>query len=409
MNEKIQTVIVGGGQAGLSLSTFLLQKKHEHIVLEKAERPGEAWRNGRWDSFTLVTPNWSFRLPGAEYHGEDPGGFLPKDEIVHIFENYQRERRHPVQFNTTVTGVDPESRGGFSIRAQAQGSEVHFRTKNVVIATGLFQTPKLPEFAAAIPPTVAQLHSSQYRNPQSIPPGAVLVVGAGQSGGQIAEELLESGRQVYLSAGFAPMVPRRYRGRDAYEWAEATGFLSRTPDKLPSMEMRFSSNPLLSGKNGGHSLNLHQFFHDGMILLGRLVGFEENKFSFAADLHQNLARSDKAGADFCAMVDRYILQAGLDAPEENIVPRRDGYQAPLIESLDIHKSGVSAVVWANGYSFDYSLVHLPVTDRAGFPVTQRGQTRFPGLFFLGMSWLHTQKSGLLLGVGEDAAYLAERL
>jgi putative flavoprotein involved in K+ transport len=405
MIETIETVIIGGGQAGLSLSYELQQAGREHIVLEKAPRAGEAWRSQRWDSFTLVTPNWSFVLPGAEIHLRDPHGFMPRDEIVRCFEQYAAGHRLPVRYNTSACSVQAEENGGYTVQA----GEAELRARNVVVATGLFQREKIPAFAAQIPAAVAQVNCAAYRNPEALPPGAVLVAGSGQSGCQIAEELLQAGRKVYLSTGFAPAAPRRYRGRDIYEWADQTGYLDRTPDVLPSPAARFGSNPLLTGKDGGHSLDLHQFFRDGMVLLGHLRGFEDGHFTFATDLRQNLAKCDRARENFIAIIDGFITRNRIDAPPETLEVSHDAYQAPDILALDPVKAGIGTVIWAIGFNFDYSLVKLPVTDDYGFPLTARGKTRFPGLYFLGMPWLYKQKSGLLLGVAQDAAYLAEQI
>jgi putative flavoprotein involved in K+ transport len=279
----------------------------------------------------------------------------------------------------------------------------------VVIATGLFQRGKMPGFAAEIPVEIEQLHSEEYLNPQSLPPGAVLVVGTAQSGGQIAEELYQSGRQVYLCVGSSPRAPRRYRGRDGFEWLLMTGFLDRTPEMLPSQAARFTGNPHLSGKDGGHSLNLHKFCQEGVTLLGHLKGVRESRLALAPDLKQNLAKADQFEAEMQKKVDEYIAQNRIAAPEETLPVLTDGYSAPEIETLDLKASGISTIIWACGYSFDYSLVKLPVVDEFGFPITQRGVTQYPGLYFLGMPWLSKMKSGLLLGVGEDAAYLAEKI
>ena len=405
MVETIETVIIGGGQAGLSLSYELQRAGREHVVLEKAARAGEAWRSQRWDSFTLITPNWSFILPGAEIHRQDPHGFMPRDEIVRCFEQYAAQHRLPVRYNTVATSVQPEEGGGYAV--ETDGGTL--RACNVVMATGLFQSEKVPVFAAQIPAAVAQVHCAAYRSPEALPPGGVLVAGSGQSGCQIAEELLQAGRKVYLATGFAPFAPRRYRGRDFYEWANLSGFLDRTPDVLPSPAARFGSNPLLTGKDGGHSLDLHQLYRDGMILLGRLQSITDGCFFFAADLKENLAKGEKARENMIALVDGYITRSGIDAPPEVLEFSRDAYQSPDILSLDPVEAGIGTVIWAGGFNFDYSLVKLPVTDNYGFPLTARGKTRFSGLYFLGMPWLYKQKSGLLLGVAQDAAYLAEQI
>ncbi len=405
MAESIETVIVGGGQAGMALSYYLRQLGREHLVLEKAELPGEAWRNQRWDTFTLVTPNWAFQIPGAEYNGGDRLGYLSKAEIVECFEHYPQRFRLPVRHNTQVQSVEADDAGGYLVTHQ-QG---RFKARNVVIATGLYQKPKIPAFAAQIPADVVQMHCSQYRNPQALPDGGVLVIGSAQSGSQIAEDLNKSGRKVFLATGSAPRVPRRYRGRDIYEWANLIGFLDRTPAQLPTPAARFAPNPQAVGCSDYHDIDLHLFFRAGMHLLGHLRGIAEGKLIFALDLKENLAKCDQAGDRLMRMIDQYIEANHLDAPPHSAGFASDAYQSPDIETLDLRQVGISALIWANGFSHDFSLVKLPVTDDFGFPVTQRGGTRFPGLYFLGMPWLFRQKSGLLLGVGEDAAYLAERI
>lgn len=403
MDETIETVVVGGGQAGLSLSYFLSAAECEHIVLEKAEQAGEAWRNHRWDSFTLVTPNWTFKLPGAEFTDEKPGGFIPREKIVQRFEEYAGRFKLPIRYRTEVTSVEADERDrGYTLETGAG----KIRARNVVIATGLFQEAKIPSFAAQIPRAVLQIGSGEYRRPETLPAGKVLVVGAAQSGCQIAEELYQSGRQVYLCASGAPRVPRCYRGRDIVEWLQLIGFFDRTPDMLPSPQARFGPNPQVSGKDGGHSLNLHKFYRDGVILLGHLRGVEDGQLLLAPDLQESLAKTDQAEREILGRIDAAITKAGLEAPEEELPLFKDAQSAPQRLTLDLAAEDVHTIIWAGGYRFDYSLVRLPVTDSYGFPLSQRGVTQYPGLFFHGMPWLHKMKSGLLLGVGEDAEYLA---
>jgi len=396
--EQIETIIVGAGQAGLATSYHLKQLGREHIIFEAAEKPAHAWRNDRWDSFTFVTPNWTIQLPGAIYDGNDPDGYLPKEEIIAYFERYVEKYALPVQFKTSVLEVAPMDGGRYQVKTEAG----IYQAKNVVIATGSFQKPKIPAFSADIPKNILQLHSGKYRNPNQLVDGAVLVIGAGQSGLQIAEELYQSGRKVYLAAGFAPRTPRRYRGRDIFAWLVDAGFFEQTPDKLPSPKARFGSNPQLSGKDGGHSLNLHQFTRDGVTLLGHMAGVQAGKAMFKPDLKEILARSDKAEKDIIAMIDRYIETKGIAAPQEIIPELQDGYAAEEITELDLKAAEINTVIWAMGYTFDYSLVKLPVTDDDGFPVTQHGVTQYPGLYFVGMNWLSKRKSTLVLGVNEDA-------
>ncbi len=395
--EQIETIIVGAGQAGLATSYHLKQLGREHIIFEAAEKPAHAWRNDRWDSFTFVTPNWTIQLPGAEYDGDDPDGYLPKEEIVAYFERYIEKYDLPVRYKTSVLEVAPMDGGRYQVKTEAG----IFQAKHVVIATGSFQKPKIPAFASNIPTDILQLHSGFYRNPNQLPNGAALVVGTGQSGLQIAEELYQSGRKVYLSVGFAPRAPRRYRGRDVFAWLGDVGFFEQTPDKLPSPKARFAANPQLSGKNGGHSLNLHQFAHDGVTLLGRIANAGGGRVTFKPDLKETLARTDKAEKDICAMIDKYIAARGIDAPLEELPELQDGYSTEEATDLDLKSEGINTVIWAMGYTFDYSFVKLPVTDEDGFPITQRGVTQYPGLYFVGMNWLSKRKSTLLLGVKED--------
>jgi len=256
MSLHIETVIIGGGQAGLAVSYYLSQQDRPHIVLEQAAQAGNAWRNHRWDSFTLNTPNWQSCLPGAKIPGEDADGFLLRGEIVAYFEEYVERFHLPVSYGVRVEGVLPKLSGrGYVVETSAG----RFEADNVVIATGLYQKPKLPSLGADFPQEVKQVHSDKYRNPQSLPEGSVLVVGSGQSGAQIAEELYQSGRKVYLSVSRAGRVPLRYRGKDANWWQHKMGAYDRTVDQLPSPQAKFASKPQISGKDGGHTINFHQF------------------------------------------------------------------------------------------------------------------------------------------------------
>jgi putative flavoprotein involved in K+ transport len=404
MTESLETVIVGGGQAGLSVSYCLARRQREHVVLEQAAQAGNVWRNERWDSFTLVTPNWSLRLPGAEYRGDEPNGFMPRAGVVDYLEQYASGNRLPVRFGVRVVEVTPQEKG--YLVTTEDGS---YQANNVIMATGLFQQAKIPPFGTSIPADILQLVSGQYRNPQSLPPGAVMVVGTGQSGAQIAEELYQSGRKVYLCTGSAGRVPRRYRGKDIFEWMLLTKFFHRTADMLPSPRAKFAGNPHVTGKNGGHTLNLHQFAHDGVTLLGRFHEVHDGSAYFAPDLNDNLARADRFEAEMIKRVDDYIADNRLDAPEDNLPDLHNGYKITEVSSLDLKSAGIGAVIWALGFHFDYSLVKLPVVDSDGYPLQKRGVTAYPGLYFVGMPFLSAQKSGLFVGVGEDAEYIAGRI
>lgn len=404
--EKIENIIVGGGQAGLATSYHLKQLGREHVVFEQAEQAGNVWRNDRWDSFTLVTPNWSIQLPGAHYDGTDPDGFLPRDEIVAYFENYVDRFDLPVQFSTSVQEVAPlEDGSGYQVKTGGKT----YRARNVVMATGSFQKPKIPAFSAGIHADILQLHSGQYRNPDQLPEGAVLVVGSAQSGTQIAEELYQSGRTVYLSTCSAGRGPRRYRGRDVFSWLVETGFMDQTVDRLESPKDRLGGNPHVSGRDGGHSINLHQFARDGVILLGHFAGMQDGKVIFLPDLQENLAKADRVERELTGMIDKYIETNGIDAPQEILPELQDGFSMKEIIELDLKTAGIQTVIWAMGYTSDYSLVRLPLTDEDGFPIQQRGITKYPGLYFVGTVWLQKAKSSLLMGVHEDALHIASHM
>jgi len=222
---------------------------------------------------------------------------------------------------------------------------------------------------------------------------------------QIGEELYQNGRKVYLSTGFAPRVPRRYRGRDIVAWLVETGFFDQTVDKLPSPKARFGANPQATGRDGGHNLNLHQFVRDGVTLLGHVADAQDGKVRFKADLKENLTRSDRAEKDIIAMIDKYIEANGINAPEETLPGLQDGYSAEVITELDLKSANINTIIWAMGYTADYSLVKLPVTDEDGFPIQKRGVTQYPGLYFVGMNWLTKRKSAILLGVNEDVEHI----
>jgi len=402
--RRLETVIVGSGQAGLALSYYLKQEGCEHVVLERAPAVANAWRNQRWDSFTLVTPNFQVRMPGAEYQGNDPYGFMPLAAVIKYFDDYVQRFDLPVHYSVEVHSVE-KTLEGYLVRT----SEGPYEAENVVVATGFYQAPKIPKLSERLPGEIMQLHSMEYKNPSSLPAGAVLVVGTGQSGAQIAEELYQSGRKVYLSVGSGGRVPRRYRGRDINDWFTRIGLFDTKVEELKSPRDKFAYHPQISGKNGGHSLNLHQFARDGVVLLGHVHDAIEGKLILAPDLHETLEKVDQFEINALQKIDDYIERTGLEAPVEDVRKLYDGYSQELTTALDLRACGISTVIWATGYAFDYSLVKLPVVDADGYPIQKRGVTRFDGLYFLGMPWIHNRKSGILFGVGDDAAYLAEQI
>lgn len=397
-------IIVGGGQAGLSLSYHLKERGIDHRVLEK-NRIGHAWRNQRWDSFCLVTPNWQCQLPGFPYPGDDPNGFMQRDEIVEYVEAYARSFQPPLQEEVTVARVRREG----SDRFYLDTSVGEFTASQVVIATGGYHRPKIPAFAARLPGGITQIHASQYKNPQSLPSGAVLVVGTGQSGCQIAEDLHLAGRQVHLCVGGAPRSPRRYRGKDVVDWLEQMGYYDIPIDQHPQREaVRHKTNHYLTGRDGGREIDLRQFALEGMQLYGRLTDIQGSTLAFDGTLKQNLDQADAVAESIKRTIDQFIDQHQLEAPPE----------APYIpvwapqddhRSLDFAAAQITTVIWAMGYHADFSWVDVPVFDGKGYPGHDRGVTPVEGLYFLGLPWLYTWGSGRFSGIARDAQYLADRI
>lgn len=404
--ESIETVVIGGGQAGLAVSYYLQQHGAPHVALEQAGRPAHVWSDERWDSFTLVTPNWTLRLPGAEYQGSAPDGFMSREELGAYFDRYPRQFGLPVRYNTRVTAVERDANGQrFTVRTE-NGA---WQARNVAIATGALQTPKRPAFSAEIAPAITQIAAAEYHNPGALAPGAVLVAGAGQSGMQIAEELYQSGRTVYLAVSGAPRVPRRYRGHDIFWWLNEAGFVDRPASVLPSPKARFMPAPQASGKNGGHSLNAHQFMRDGVRLLGHVRGAQGSRLQIAPDLQESLAKTDKLEAQLIKLIDDHIARRGLDVAAEEVAYLRDGFSAPLVEELDLAREGITSIIWATGFRYDFSLVHASFLDDDGFPIQEHGVTGIPGLYTVGLPWSPGQRTGLLLGVAEQAREVAEHI
>lgn len=403
MGIHLDTVIIGAGQAGLALSRLLTEQRQEHVVLERG-RVGERWRSERWDSFRLLTPNWQARLPGHRYQGPDTDGFMDKESVVGFFEDYAASFDAPVRTGVTVTSVSPD---GPDWTVQTDQGDYH--AHNVVVATGHMDIPKIPAVASDVPPSVTQLHSSLYRNANELPEGAVLVVGAGPSGQQIARELAAGGRRVVIAAGRHRTLPRRYRGHDVYWWMERLGMLQRTVDSLPdpTAAARTRSSVLTAGTD---DLDLRVLAAEGVVPAGRLVGVHGSLVAFSDDLDCTLTEADANRERFKDLVDAYVERTAMQAPAE---PRNEpevpdwAHDAPRF--LDLDHLGIGTVVWATGYGRSYRWIDADVFDADGEPIHQRGVTAAPGLYFLGLRWLYRRNSGFIDGVGADAAFLAGHL
>jgi putative flavoprotein involved in K+ transport len=406
VRSTVETVIVGGGQAGLTMSRYLGQAGRDHLILERRATLGGGWQD-RWDAFRLVTPAWTVSFPGARYDGDDADGFLPRAEVVERVAAYAPAIGAPVALETEVHRLTTDGDGFRLLTSQGE-----VRARQVIVATGSFHAPRIPAIAGELPRGITSLHSHAYRNEAALPPGAVLVVGSGQSGVQIAEELAAAGRSVVLSVGSAGRVPRRYRGADIFHWlalvaahGESVGTPLPTVDKLPDPRLRSAGNPHLSGHDGGHEVNLRRLAASGMRLIGRIERVEGRRLLLKDDLTANLAWADRFfGERFQPIIDAYIERVGIDAPPDDREPF--GYEPPVPGELDLAAAEISTVIWTSGYALDFSWIDLPIFDAQGFPMQRRGVTEVPGLSFVGLLWQHTQASATLFGVGLDARHLA---
>jgi len=403
--RSIEVVIVGGGQAGLALSFRLTELGIEHVVLEQGQTI-ESWRSRRWDSLRLIAPNWSLRMPGFEYSGADPDGFMERDEVVDHLVGYAQSFDAPVCEGVRVVSVerDPIARR-FVIRSE---DEEGFEAAQVVLATGALQRPNLPPSATEIPGSIRQIAAPDYRNPDSLPYGAVLVVGSGDTGVQIAEELVRAGRIVLLSGGRSWWAPRRYRGLDIARWLRLVGWFDRTVDDLPPGARTGKPNPQLTGANGGHDISSRTVARDGVRLFGRLKGIRDGVAYFADDLAENIAWADDQARQLLRDIDAVVEHQGLQVPPADLpagLGTDHGEPETTPASIDL-RVGVGSVIWATGYRPAFDWIALPFTDEAGYPIQRRGVTEIPGLYVLGLDWLHSAKSGLFAGIDEDATYLA---
>ena len=393
------------------MSHFLRQAGREHVLLERREALGGGWQD-RWDGFQLVTPNWTTGLPGLDYDGDDPDGFMPREAIVDRMTRYAGVVGAPVRLATSVRRLSALDGGASRFRLETDRG--HLEARDVVVATGSFHAPRIPKLAAQIAPRVRQLHSHEYRRPSDLPPGRVLVVGTGQTGVQITEELREAGRDVILSVGHCGRVPRRYRGHDLFWWVrrlaeESAAGRPGLPavGQLPDVRARLACNPHLSGHGGGHDTNLWRFAAGGVRLVGRLDGADGERVRLAPGLQDNLRFADGFFDErFRPGFDALVEREGLDLPPDD----REPFETPVpeVEELDLAAEGVSSVLWTSGYAMDYGWIDLPVLDEMGFPKTTRGVTEVPGLSFIGSLWQFNLASGNLVGVAMDARHLAEQ-
>lgn len=398
MNQT-NTVVIGGGQAGLAMSRCLQQRGIDHVVLERG-RIAERWRSERWDSLRLLSPNWMARLPHFRYQGHDPDGFMTTPEFIRYLEAYADSFDAPVQRQTEVQAVR-RCDGGFDV-ATSRGT---WRARNLVVATGFCDAPRVPDFAGRLAPDIHQLVPSEYRNPAQLPPGNALVVGASATGVQIAEELIHDGRSVTVAVGTHIRLPRRYRGKDILHWMVAIGAFAAPAD--PKEERKFPP-PQLIGTPDNRDLDLGTLQAQGARLVGRAVDAANDRVTFAGGLVETLARADAELAQLLARIDRHI-EANCREHVPPAAPLQPVVAPPAPRGLSLRREGITTVVWSTGYERRYPWLQVPVLDSQGEIAHEKGVTAQPGLYVLGMRFQVSKGSNLIDGVGADAEALAEHL
>lgn len=400
---EIDTLVVGAGQAGVAMSEHLTHHGVPHLVLEK-KRIAEAWRSGRWDSLVANGPAWHDRFPGMMFSGCDADSFVAKEQIADYFTAYAKTFNAPIRTGVEVFSAERlDGRPGFRVET----SQGIIEAQRIVAATGPFQRPTIPAIAPQ-DSAVHQIHSAQYYNPQQLPEGGVLVVGAGSSGVQIADELRRAGRAVWLSVGAHDRPPRRYRQRDFCWWLGVLG-LWDAPANQPGKE---HVTIAVSGAQGGNTIDFRQLAHQGITLVGQTQSFTEGKAFFRDDLADNIRLGDASYLALLDAADDYIARNGLTLPEEPearfFLPDPDCLTQPLAE-LDLQKAGVRSIIWATGYTTDYRWLKVNAFNEQQRPQHHRGVSSEPGVYFLGLPWLSRRGSTFIWGVWHDAKYIADQI
>ena len=405
---KIPVAVIGAGIAGLATSYYLKKRNIDHIIVERGE-VANTWINERWDNFYLVNPNWAIKIPEfgfgtSQFPSKNPDDFLSKNQTIELIKSYSKFIGSKIFENESVNIIEKHKN-----KYRLDTSKRMIIADNVVLSTGAFGNYKVPKISLNINQKIFQIHSSEYKNFNQLPPGGVMVVGSGQSGAQIAEDLLINGMDVSLALSKCGRRLRSYRGKDSSWWNYKMGLFDKTVDDVP-FENRWKCSPHTSGANGGHEINLIDLSEKGLNLYGSVKESKDNKLIFNDDMFDNLKFSDDYALNWSKNVDEYIRKENLDAPIEKI------FEDSRLKSFENHKSlelnimpKIKSIIWATGFKYNYDWIDLNITNESGFPVHKRGVTNYDGFYFMGLQWMHTSKSAQFIGVGEDAEFIVNKI
>ena len=405
---KIPVAVIGAGIAGLVTSYFLKKRNIDHIIVERGE-VANTWINERWDNFYLVNPNWAIKIPEfgfgtSQFPSKNPDDFLSKNQTIELIKSYSKFIGSKIFENESVNIIEK-----YKNKYRLDTSKRMIIADNVVLSTGAFGNYKVPKISSNINQNIFQIHSAEYKNFNQLPHGGVMVVGSGQSGAQIAEDLLINGMDVSLALSKCGRRLRSYRGKDSSWWNYKMGLFDKTVDDVP-FGNRWKCSPHTSGANGGHEINLIDLSEIGLNLFGSVKDCKDNQLIFNDDLIENLKFSDDYALNWAKNVDEFIKKNNLDAPYEKISEdiRLKSFENPKSLELNIMPK-IRSIIWATGFKYNYDWIDLNITNERGFPVHKRGVTNYDGFYFMGLQWMHTSKSAQFIGVGEDAEFIVNKI
>jgi putative flavoprotein involved in K+ transport len=413
-HQVTDVIVVGAGQSGLSASYFLKQHQIDHMVFERG-KTGESWRSQRWQSFKLNTANKLNVLPGATYNGHDPEGFCTAAEYVASLEAYKVAFQLPVIENASVIAIEKLSyRGPFTVMVNESGHVKMYQCKQVIISSGEMSEAKIPALANKLASGIHQLHASEYRSPEQLPPGSVLVVGSAQSGIQIAEELVDAGKKVFLSTSMVPRVPGKYRGKDIMDWLLMTKFLDVPKEAITDPHMLQMKAPQLTGIGEcRRTISLQSLARKGITLVGTMKDANGYTIEFLPNAIMHIQFADAFSQRVKGMIDEFVQAMKMNAPapepDEADAPDVNTAAASSITSLNLQAQKITTIIWATGFQGNYNYLKIPVIDDAGNPVHEHGISHEAGLYFLGLHWLRARKSGIILGIQDDAEFIVNQV